>query len=63
VPLLAGLTFVVGAVLAVSNIFITEHGTQIFPVLWSVLGLLPSVAGLMAVSLLWTRASRRAAIG
>ena len=59
VPLLAGMTFVVGAVLVVFNLVITEHGTQIFPVLWSVLGLLPSVAGLIAVILLWTRTGSR----
>lgn len=60
VPWLAGMTFVVGAALAVFNLVITEHGTQVFPVLWSVLGLLPSVAGLIAVSLLWTRTGSRA---
>jgi len=59
VRLFASLAFVVGAMLAVFNLVITEHGTLIFPVLWSVLGLLPSAAGLVAVSLLWTRASRR----
>jgi len=60
IPLLAGMAFVVGAVLAVFNLVVTEHGTQIFPVLWSILGLLPSIAGLVAVSLLWTRTGSRA---
>ena len=60
VPWLAGMTFVVGATLAVFNLVITEHGTQIFPVLWSLLGLLPSVAGLIGVILLWTHTGSRA---
>lgn len=53
------MTFLVGAALAVFNLFVTEHGTQIFPVLWSVLGLLPSLAGLVAVGLLWVRSGSR----
>ena len=63
VPLLATATFIVGAVLAVFNLVVSEHGTQIFPILWSVLGLLPSVAGLAAVTLLWTRVSRARRVG
>ena len=59
VRLFASVTFLVGAMLTVFNLVIREYGTPIFPVLWSVLGLLPSLAGLVAVSLLWTRASRR----
>lgn len=51
--------FLVGSALAVFNLFVTEHGTQIFPVLWSVLGLLPSLAGLVAVGLLWVRSGSR----
>lgn len=59
VRVFASLAFVVGAVLAIFNPVIIEHGALAFPVLWSVLGLLPALAGLVAVSLLWTRASRR----
>ena len=59
VRLFASVTFLVGAMLAVFNLVIREYGTPIFPVLWSVLGLLPALAGLVAVRLLWTRASRR----
>ena len=59
VRLFASVTFLVGAMLTVFNLVIREYGTPIFPVLWSVLGLLPSLAGLVAVRLLWTRASRR----
>ena len=59
VRLFASMTFVVGAMLAVFKLVITEYGILIFPMVWSVLGLLPSLAGLVAVSLLWTRASRR----
>ena len=59
VRLFASMTFLVGATLAVFNLVVTEHGTPIFPVLWSVLGLFPSLAGLVAVILLWTRDSRR----
>lgn len=59
VRLFASLMFLVGAMLAVFNLVITEHGTLIFPVLWSVLGLLPSLAGLVALSLLWTRNTPR----
>lgn len=46
--------FVVGGSLAIFNVFVSEYGGRIFPPLWSIVGLLPSVAGLAAVILLWT---------
>lgn len=49
----AALVFVAGISIALFNAFVSEYGVEIFPTLWSVLGLLPSVAGLMAVILLW----------
>lgn len=45
--------FVLGSSVALFNIFVSEYGMQIFPTLWGVLGLLPSVAGLLAVIILW----------
>lgn len=32
----------------------SEFGTQILPTSWGLFGLLPSIAGLVAVVLLWT---------
>ena len=48
------IVFVFGASLAFFNLVVSEYGTQIFPTLWGILGLLPSIAGLVAVVLLWT---------
>ena len=45
--------FVCGASLALFNLVVSEYGTQIFPTPWGILGLAPSVAGLVAVVLLW----------
>ena len=50
----ATIVFVFGASLAFFNLVVSEYGTQLFPTLWGFLGLLPSVAGLVAITLLWT---------
>ena len=49
----ATIVFVLGSSVALFNVFVSEYGMQIFPTLWGVLGLLPSVAGLVAVIVLW----------
>ena len=49
----ASFVFVVATSLALLVLFVSEHGTQIFPTVWGIVGLLPSVAGLLAVILLW----------
>lgn len=58
VPVVATIVFLVGAILAVFTLVVSEYETPLFPTLRGVLGLLPSVAGLTAVIVLW--ASRRA---
>ena len=54
-PVVATIIFLVGASLALFNLVVSEYGTQIFPTSWGVLGLVPSIAGLVAAVLLWTR--------
>jgi hypothetical protein len=49
----ASIVFVVATSFALLVLFVSEHGTQIFPTVWGVVGLLPSVAGLLAVTLSW----------
>jgi hypothetical protein len=49
----ASMVFVVATSFALLVLFVSEHGTQIFPTVWGVVGLLPSVAGLLAVTLSW----------
>lgn len=49
----ATIVFVLGTSVALFNVFVSEYGMQIFPTLWGVVGLLPSVAGLVAVIVLW----------
>jgi hypothetical protein len=39
---------------ALLNLLAAEYGTRIFPTVWGVLGLLPCIAGLVAVVLMWT---------
>ena len=46
--------FVLATGLALLNLSVSEYGTRIFPTFWGVLGLLPCVAGLVALILLWT---------
>lgn len=45
--------FVVATGTALLNLFVSEYGTPIFPRVWGILGLLPCVAGLAAIVLLW----------
>lgn len=47
------LVTVVATSLALLNLLAFEHGTQIFPTVWGVIGLLPCIAGVVAVILLW----------
>lgn len=54
VQIVAGLIALVGVALAAFTIIVSEFGERIFPAIWGALGLLPSVAGLVAVTLLWT---------
>ncbi|TFD61706.1 hypothetical protein E3T39_06660 [Cryobacterium suzukii] len=58
-PIVTTLVFLIGAGLAVFSLVVAEYDTQIFPQLWGVLGLLPSVAGLVAVLLLWSPGPKR----
>jgi peptidoglycan/LPS O-acetylase OafA/YrhL len=50
----ASLVFVVATSIALLDLSVSEHGTQIFPTLWGILGILPCIAGLVAVILLWS---------
>jgi hypothetical protein len=50
----ASFVLVVATSLALLVLFVSEYGGQIFPTLWGILGLLPCLAGLVAVILLWT---------
>ena len=43
----ASMVFLVAVSFALLVLFVTEYGGQIFPTLWGLLGLLPSVAGLV----------------
>lgn len=49
----ASIVFMVSTSIALLVLFVSEYGTQIFPTAWGILGLLPSIAGLVAVILLW----------
>ena len=51
---IATIVFIVGISVGLFNAFVSEYGMQIFPTLWGALGLMPSVAGLVAVIGLWT---------
>ncbi len=51
---IAATVFVVATGIALLNLSVSEYGTRIFPLFWGILGLLPCVAGLAAVVLLWT---------
>jgi hypothetical protein len=50
---IASIIFVVAASIALLALFVSEYGTPIFPTSWGLFGLLPSIAGLVAVILLW----------
>lgn len=50
----SSIVFLAAASLALLVLVVSEYGTQIFPPQWGVLGLLPSVAGLVAVIAMWT---------
>ena len=52
--LVATAVFVLATGIALLNLSVSEYGTRIFPTVWGILGLLPCVAGLVAVILLWT---------
>ena len=49
----ATIVFVLGTSVALFNVFVSEYGMQIFPTVWGILGLVPSVAALVAVIVLW----------
>lgn len=51
---MAGIILVIATSLAVFVLLVSEHGTRIFPTLWGLAGLLPCMAGLVAVTSLWT---------
>jgi hypothetical protein len=51
---MASTVFVVAASIALLVLFVSEYGTRILPAPWGLIGLLPSIAGLVAVILLWT---------
>jgi hypothetical protein len=51
---IAGIVFVLATSFAVFVLLVSEHGTRIFPTLWGLAGLLPCIAGLVAVTSLWT---------
>jgi len=46
--------FVLATGIVLLNLSVSEYGTRIFPTVWGILGLLPCLAGLAAVVLLWT---------
>ena len=57
-PVMAAAFLVLGAVLAVVDLSVTEYGRPILPAWLGVLGLLPALPGLVAVVLLWRRTRR-----
>lgn len=52
----ASIVFVLATGIALLGLLASEYGTRILPTVWGVLGLLPCIAGLVAVILLWTPA-------
>jgi hypothetical protein len=58
-PVTAGVFLVLGAVLAVVDLTVTEYGRPILPTWLGVLGLVPVVPGLVATVLLGRRARTR----
>src|SRR5690606_38605903 len=57
-PAAATVIFVLATVLASANFFIQEYGQALIPAQFALAGLLPCLAGLVAVVLLWTRDRR-----
>ena len=54
VRVIASIVFMLATGIALLGLFASEYGTPIFPTVWGILGLLPCIAGLVAVILLWT---------
>jgi len=50
---LSGIILIVATSLAVFVLLVSEHGARIFPTVWGLAGLLPCIAGLVAVTSLW----------
>jgi hypothetical protein len=50
---LPGIVLVIATSVAVFILLVSEHGARIFPTLWGLAGLLPCIAGLVAVTSLW----------
>jgi hypothetical protein len=53
--LVATVLFLVAGVVALADLTVTEYGQTILPIQIGLAGLLPSLAGLVAVVLLWIR--------
>ena len=51
--ILATVVFLAATSIGFLGLVVAEHGTRILPTLWGVLGLLPCLAGFVAVVLLW----------
>lgn len=60
IRLVASAVFVGATGIAALVLLASEYEGRVFPTIWGVLGLLPCIAGLVAVALLWTR-DRKAA--
>lgn len=50
---LPGIVLFIATSFAVFVLLVSEHGTRIYPTAWGLAGLLPCVAGLVAVTSLW----------
>ena len=53
--LVATVLFLIASIVAVADLTVTEYGQTILPIRVGLAGLLPCIAGLVAVVLLWSR--------
>lgn len=60
-PLFATVILLVALAVAGADLAVSEYGQPILPMWLGLVGLLPCVAGLVAVVLLWRRGAGRAA--